>query len=310
MDNNYIGGSENTSTMDGNTLANRQNPENVGIVDNADNQQTLDETTEIIKNTCKQILESYGDTTPANWPTGDEISIKAAKTVMSIAIPIVQQLIINNQLIINKQVGEFNAATQPPAPSSTDSSTPSLSDLNNSSQTFFIKQQLEARTQLINLVSQVNFKICILLINCFQIIGTTAFGIAEKTFPVAVIIRLTQMVSNMVNLGNTFAQEISQELNSVSNLPSMPQVYQQEGDSASRDINTLIDTVPAALALSAASETITPPETMETQPQARVVGGRIPTKHHKKNIQSLKKKHLFNQKTLKIRNRLHKLLVS
>jgi hypothetical protein len=307
MDNNYIGGSEDTSTMDGNTLANRPNPENVGNVGEEGttvNSQTLDETTEIIKNTCKQILESYGDTSPANWPTGDEVSIKAAKTVMSIAIPMVQELIINNQLIINKQVDEFNSATQPPEPSSTDGSPPSLPDLNNASQTFFIKQQLEARSKLINLVSQVNFKICILLIHCFQIIGSTAFGIAEKTFPVAVIIRLTQMVSNMVNIGNTFAHEISQELNSVTNLPRMPTDYQQEGDSASHDINSLIDTaevVPAAITATTAAETIAQPT---------IAGGKIPTKNHKKKIHSLKKKHLFNQKTLKIRNRLHKLLIS
>jgi hypothetical protein len=108
----------------------------------------------------------------------------------------------------------------------------------------------------------------------------------------------------MVNIGNTFAHEISQELNSVTNLPRMPTGYQQEGDSASHDINSLIDTalaVPAAITATTAAETIAQPT---------IAGGKIPTKNHKKKNHSLKKKHLFKQKTLRIRNRLHKLLIN
>lgn len=268
----------------------------------------------------------------AEW--GDILNKSGAITVMTLLIPMVQILIIKNQLIVNDQLKQFDddtgIASTPQSNSDADakgtedkpdakgaedksdvkvddakgdsisSASDSLDSVGDSAGNLYAEKQLEVRSKLITLISQFNCKVCILIINCLQIIGSAAYGIADKTFPVDVIIHLTEMISNIVVTGDKFNNQIDEEMKNVEDLkdlkPQDPIKNAKDKAHAKIEQSQKYAEKTAQHQADLASQTAT---------QTVAKGGT----NKKKNIHSLKKKHLFNQKTLKIRNRLHKLLL-
>lgn len=205
----------------------------------------------------------------------------ASKLVMELVNVMVHKIIMQNQLIVNSQAEEFDKATE------------------NSP---FIEQQLQARIELVNLISAANNELCKSLKEIFYTAGSTAFGIADKTFPIAVIIRLTQMITKIVNTGLKLNDKIEETLLKNSELAN-PEKLKKINDSFN-----LVEGKSNAVKQAAAKQATLSQKT--AVPQAFKQQGGSPKKiTNKKHIQSLKKKHLFNQKTLKIKNRLHKLLL-
>jgi hypothetical protein len=169
--------------------------------------------------------------------------------------------------------------------------------------------------KLIGLISKVNNEFCDSLKEMFRIIGTTAFGIADKTFPIAVIVRLTQMISKIVGTGEELNNEIKKDLNEINSLSSgisSEEVLSHNSlmDQVDRTTNAANEAAEIAVTKNnnnVNKSTILPVAT--TSPTLQV-GGLNKKINKKQYNQSLKKKYLFNHKTLKIKNRLHKLLLS
>jgi hypothetical protein len=126
------------------------------------------------------------------------LNSSAAELVMKLAQELVDNLIMPYQLIINDQVKLFD-----------DKSTLSCN-------IDYIKTQAEMRMSLIKLISAENTEFLNSLKEMFAQIGSTAFGLADKTFPVAVVVQLTDMIRNIVGIGkkmNNKLEKISSEIN-------------------------------------------------------------------------------------------------
>jgi len=270
--------------------------------------------------TAEGAADSIGKDLESTEKVSHIVNNSASISVMLLVIPIINEMIIKNQLIINDQLKEFDQSTGLPdtkTGESTDES--SVGDsVGDSADKLYIQNQLEARSKLITLISQFNCKVCILIINCFKIIGSAAYGIAEKTFPIDVILHLTEMVANIVSTGDQFNKEIKHDLNKVKSLddqnPRITSASKKAAENIEKSRQAASQGVADATqgATQAAAEGATQGATQaaaegatQAVTQTLAKGGT----NKKKNIHSLKKKYLFNQKTLKIRNRLHKLLL-
>jgi hypothetical protein len=246
----------------------------------------------------------------------------SAKLVMELVNVMVHKIIVQNQLIVNSQPEEFDKATK---------------------HSPFIEQQLQSRIELVNLIATANNELCKSLKEIFYTAGSTAFGIADKTFPIAVIIRLTQMVSKIVGTGAKLNDKIEETVNSISNskeaeninksfdqVEKTQQAAQQAADKAAHQAadkaQQAADKAHQAVDKAAHQAADKAADKAEIQSGGKKkllnpfmtdgrltyikTGGRTPKQiTNKKHIYSLKKKHLFNQKTLKIKNRLHKLFL-
>ena len=236
------------------------------------------------------------------------LNTSAAELVMKLAQELVDNLIMPYQLVINEQAKLFDDK--------------SILSCN----TDYIKTQAEMRMALIKLISAENTEFLNSLKEMFAQIGSTAFGLADKTFPVAVVVQLTDMIRNIVGIGkkmNNKLEKITSELDASPPDLHLPSVYPpdlhlpsvqkpevhlstvQKPEVHLSSTNTVNPSTasPPTVSPSTASPSTVSPSTASVSSK----GGGI--NHKKKHIQSLKKKYLCNQKTLKIKNRLHKLLM-
>jgi hypothetical protein len=244
---------------------------------------TQDKITQETPNTESQLNSSSNDTTKeisGEIINGNAINETSANIVMNLANVIVDRVIVQNQLIVNSQLDDFNKIT------------------NNVTNSQFIQEQLEARIKLINLISSVNNKFCDSLKEMFHIIGSTAFNIADKTFPIAVIIRLTKMIGNIVNTGQKLNEEIEKDIKNVNSLPSDNiSSHTEMFDQVEKKNNVAQEA--ATIAITKNNSNVSSGITTTQE------GGKIKKQYNN----TLKKKYLFNHKTLKIKNRLHKLFL-
>jgi hypothetical protein len=232
----------------------------------------------------------------------------SATAVMGLAASIIEKLIGKYQQIINEQEESFNKMTQ------------------GTQNIPYIKEQLEGRKELIEIIVDANTKFCDALKGILVPIGTSAANIIENISPINSMVQVIEMINKIVE-HSAKLNKLLQEKVEVLETPPVLDVgqglanatqgatdaanaaAQGVADSAKKATEGVADAATKATegATNAATEGVSDAAQPKIVPQHKTPEAKGGS-NKKKNIHSLKKKHLFNQKTLKIRNRLHKLL--